>query len=232
MKVAVVEDDPEILEVVSLAFETAWPGSQVVKAPNGVEGVDLVRRESPDILILDIALPEGDTYGFEVCKEVRAFCEIPIIMLTARAREQDVVRGLDAGAADYITKPFSSMELLARTLAVLRRTQSLPLGTESRPFVSKDLSVDFNSREVLVRGERVKLTPTEYKLLCYMIRNPHRLLSNRTLLEEVWGDGYMDSEDLIKVHIQHLRKKLLDNPQSPKLIITERGRGYRFSRPE
>ena len=231
MKIALVEDDPEIVGVVSVAFETAWPGSQVVVAPDGVKGLELVRAENPDILILDLALPEGETYGFEVCKQIRTFSEMPIIILTARTSEVDVVRGLAVGASDYMPKPFKPMELLARSWAVLRRTQMRPLGTENRPFVSKDLSVDYNSREVVVQGQPVKLTPTEYKLLCFMIRNPQQLLTNRTLLEEVWGEGNQDSEALIKVHIQHLRKKLRDNPQSPKLIITERGRGYRFTRP-
>ena len=229
MRVAVIEDDPEIMEDVTVAFETAWPGSHVISALNGTEGMAMVKAQSPDVVILDVALPEGDSYGFDLCKELRSSSDIPIIMLTARSREVDVVRGLELGAADYLTKPFSPVELLARTRAVLRRVQVGPLGTEGRPFISKELSVDFDTREVSVHGESVKLTPTEYKMLCYLIRNPRQVLTNQAILDEVWGDEYRDSSGLVKAHVQRLRKKLKDNLQDPKLIITERGRGYRFA---
>ena len=229
MRLAIIEDDPEITEVVSIAFETAWPGSQIVSAPNAVEGLEMIKNESPDVVILDVALPEGDSSGFDLCKEIRTFSEIPIIMVTARTREVDIVRGLELGAADYLTKPFSSVELLARTRDVLRRGQVGPLGAESHPFVSKELSVDYDNREVLVHGEPVKLTPTEYKMLCYLVRNPRQVLTNQAILDEVWGQEYRNSNGLVKAHVQRLRKKLKDNLQDPRLIITERGRGYRFA---
>ena len=229
MRVAIIEDDPEIMEVVSIAFETAWPGSQVVSAPNAVEGLALIKNESPDVVILDVSLPEGDSSGFDLCKEIRTFAEVPVIMVTARTREVDIVRGLELGAADYLTKPFSSVELLARTRAVLRRVQVGPLGAQSHPFVSKDLSVDYDNREVMVHGEAVKLTPTEYKMLCYLVRNPRQVLTNQAILDEVWGQEYRNSNGLVKAHVQRLRKKLKDNLQDPRLIITERGRGYRFA---
>lgn len=229
MRLAIIEDDPEIMEVVSIAFETAWPGSQIVSAPNAVEGLEMVKNESPDVVILDVALPEGDSSGFDLCKEIRTFSEVPIIMVTARTREVDIVRGLELGAADYLTKPFSSVELLARTRAVLRRVQVGPLGAQSHPFVSKELSVDYDNREVLVHGEPVKLTPTEYKMLCYLVRNPRQVLTNQAILDEVWGQEYRNSNGLVKAHVQRLRKKLKDNLQDPRLIITERGRGYRFA---
>lgn len=229
MRLAIIEDDPEIMEVVSIAFETAWPGSQIVSAPNAVEGLELVKKETPDVIILDVALPEGDSSGFDLCKEIRTFSEVPIIMVTARTREVDIVRGLELGAADYLTKPFSSVELLARTRAVLRRVQVGPLGAQTHPFVSKELSVDYDNREVLVHGEPVKLTPTEYKMLCYLVRNPRQVLTNQAILDEVWGQEYRNSNGLVKAHVQRLRKKLKDNLQDPRLIITERGRGYRFA---
>jgi DNA-binding response OmpR family regulator len=229
MRAVVIEDDPEIMDVVSVAFEMAWPGSQVLSAPNGIEGMQLVKSQNPDAIILDVNLPEGDSYGFELCNEFRSFSDIPIIMVTARSREVHIVRGLELGAADYVTKPFSPVELLARTRAVLRRVQVGPLGTQGRPFISKGLSVDFYTREGLVKGEPVKLTPTEYKMLCYLIRNPRQVLTNQAILDEVWGDDYRSSNGLVKAHIQRLRKKLKDNLQDPKLIITERGRGYRFA---
>ncbi|MFB3120363.1 MAG: response regulator transcription factor [Stenotrophomonas maltophilia] len=229
MRLAIIEDDPEIMEVVSIAFETAWPGSQIVSAPNAVEGLELVKNETPDVVILDVALPEGDSSGFDLCKEIRTFSEVPIIMVTARTREVDIVRGLELGAADYLTKPFSSVELLARTRAVLRRVQVGPLGAQTHPFISKELSVDYDNREVLVHGEPVKLTPTEYKMLCYLVRNPRQVLTNQAILDEVWGQEYRNSNGLVKAHVQRLRKKLKDNLQDPRLIITERGRGYRFA---
>ena len=228
MKVAIIEDDQEITEVVSIAFETAWPGSEVIGAPNAVEGMEMLRTQNPDVVILDIGLPEGDNFGFELCKEFRTFSDVPVIMVTARDREVDIVRGLELGAADYLTKPFSAVELLARIRAVMRRVQVGSLGTQTQPFVSKDLSVDFDDRRVMAHGEPVNLTPTEYKLLCYLIRNPRQVLTNDAIVEEVWGTSYRNSEGLVKAHIQRLRKKLNENMQNPHLIITERGRGYRF----
>ena len=229
MRVAIIEDDPEIMEVVTVAFETAWPGSQVLGAPNGTEGMAMVKAENPDVVILDVNLPEGESWGFDLCKEFRSSSDVPVILLTARSREVDIVRGLELGAADYLTKPFSAVELLARTRAVLRRVQVGPLGTEGRPFISKAVSVDFDTREVSVQGETVKLTPTEYKMLCYLIRNPRQVLTNQSILDEVWGNEYRSSSGLVKAHIQRLRKKLKDNLQDPKLIVTERGRGSRFA---
>ena len=226
MIVAIIEDDPEIIEVVSVGFETAWPGSRVVGASNAIEGMEMLRTENPDILILDVVLPEGDTSGYDLCKKLRSFSELPIIMVSARARESDVIRGLESGAADYLTKPFSMVELLARTRAVMRRVQA-ETGT-TQPFVSEDLSVDFDNRRVVVHGERIKLTPTEYKLLCYLVRNPRQILTRDAILREVWGEEYQDSRGLVKAHIQRLRKKLKDDLFNPRLIVTERSRGYRF----
>ncbi len=226
MIVAIIEDDPEIIEVVSVGFETAWPGSRVVSAQNAAEGVEMLRTESPDILILDVVLPEGDSSGYDLCKELRSLSELPIIMVSARDRESDVIRGLESGAADYLTKPFSMVELLARTQAVMRRVQG-ETGT-TQPFVNEDLSVDFDTRRVVVHGERIKLTPTEYKLLCYLVRNPRQTLTKDAISREVWGEEYQDSRGLVKAHIQRLRKKLKDDLLNPRLIVTDWGRGYRF----
>ena len=231
MKLALIEDDPEIIEVVSVGFEIGWAGSQVVSALNGTEGLEMIRAENPDVVILDIGLPEGATHGLKVFKQIREFSDVPVIILTVLNREVDIIRGLELGAADYIAKPFSSMELLARVRAVLRRVQMWPLGTETHPFVSKHMSVDFDTHEVRVLGEPVKLTPTEYKLLCYMLRNPNQLLTTQALLSEVWGVDDGENRDLVKVHLYHLRQKLQDNPPTPQMLVTERGRGYRFLLP-
>ncbi len=228
MKVAIIEDDLEITEVMTVAFEMAWPGSEIVDAPNAAEGMEMLKTENPDVVILDIGLPEGDTCGYDLCKEFRSFSNVPVIMVTARDREVDIVRGLELGAADYLVKPFSAVELLARIRGIMRRVQVGSLGSQSQPYVSKELSVDFDDRQVVAHGEPVKLTPTEYKLLCYLIRNPRQVLTNNAIVEEVWGSRYRNSDGLVKAHIQRLRKKLKDSTRNPRLIITERGRGYRF----
>jgi DNA-binding response OmpR family regulator len=229
MKVLVIEDDPGIIEVVSLCFQLRWSGTSVVSAESGKKGVELVETESPDVVILDIGLPDMD--GYAVLKEVRRFSDVPVLMLTVRSEDTDVAKGLELGADDYITKPFSHIELIARVQAVLRRAQGLAVTDEERPFSSGKLSVDFGRNEVLVGNKPIRLTSTERKLLYYLIRNEGRILSHESLLTKVWGDTYVDARDLLRVHIQHLRQKLEDNTESPNIIVTEHGIGYKFIRP-
>ena len=229
MKVLVIEDDPGIIEVVSLCFQLRWSGTTVVSASTGNKGLELVETESPDVVILDIGLPDVD--GYQILKEIRRFSDVPVLMLTVRDEDTDVARGLELGADDYITKPFSHIELIARVQAVLRRAQGLPVTDEERPFISGKLSVDFNRNEVMMDGNLIKLTSTERKLLYHLIRNEGRILSHESLLTKVWGDSYVDARDLLRVHIQHLRQKLEDNIESPNIIVTEHGIGYKFIRP-
>ncbi len=229
MKVLVIEDDPGIIEVVSLCFQLRWSGTTVISAANGQKGIELVENESPDVVILDIGLPDID--GYQVLKEIRRFADVPVLMLTVRGEDTDIAKGLELGADDYITKPFSHIELIARVQAVLRRSQGLAITDEERPFTSGKLSVDFNRNEVLIDGESIKLTSTERKLLYYLIRNEGRILSHESLLTKVWGDTYVDARDLLRVHIQHLRQKLEDSAESPIIIVTEHGIGYKFIRP-
>jgi len=229
MKVLVIEDDPGIIEVVSLCFQLRWSGTTVVSASTGNKGLELVETESPDVVILDIGLPDVD--GYQILKEIRRFSDVPVLMLTVRGEDTDIARGLELGADDYITKPFSHIELIARVQAVLRRAQGLPVTDEERPFLSGKLSVDFNRNEVMLDGNSVKLTSTERKLLYHLIRNEGRILSHESLLTKVWGDSYVDARDLLRVHIQHLRQKLEDNIESPNIIVTEHGIGYKFIRP-
>ncbi len=229
MKVLVVEDDPGIIEVVSLCFQLRWSGATVVAAPTGQKGIELVETESPEVVILDIGLPDID--GYKVLKEIRRFSDVPVLMLTVRGEDTDVAKGLELGADDYITKPFSHIELIARVQAVIRRAQGLAVTDEERPFTSGKLSVDFSRNEVIVDGEAIKLTSIERKLLYYLIRNEGRILSHESLLTKVWGDNYVDARDLLRVHIQHLRQKLEDNADSPSIIVTEHGIGYKFVRP-
>jgi len=228
MKVVVIDDSPDIIEVVSLCFQLRWGGTNVVSASNGNKGLELIEAESPDLVILDIGLPDMD--GFQVLREIRRFSQVPVIMLTVRGEDTDVVRGLELGADDYVTKPFSHIELMARVQAVLRRVQGLPV-TEERPFVSGKLSVDFASNEVMIDGKPVKLTATERSLLYHLIKNEGRLLSHENLLRKIWGETYVDAKDLLRVHIQHLRQKLGDNVELPSIIVTEHGMGYKFARP-
>ena len=191
MKVVVIDDSPEIIEVVSLCFQLRWSNAELSSAPTGSEGLELVESKSPDIVILDIGLP--DMEGFEVLKEIRRFSQVPVIMLTVRAEDTDVARGLEMGADDYITKPFSHIELVARVQAVLRRSQGAAVSSGERPFNSGKLFIDFTGNEVKVDGNSVKLTSTELKLLYLLVRNEGRLVTHEGLLSKVWGETYSDA---------------------------------------
>jgi len=228
MKVVVIDDSPDVAEVVSLCFQLRWSGATVVSASEGARGLELIETENPDVTILDIGLPDMD--GIQVLRQIRSFSQVPVIMLTVRGEDADIARCLELGADDYIVKPFSHIELLARVQAVLRRVQGLPV-TGERPFVSGKLSVDFARNEVRVEGKPVKLTSTEYKLLCHLVRNEGRPLTHENLLKKVWGETYIDARDLLRVHIQHLRQKLGDSVKSPTIIVTEHRIGYKFVRP-
>jgi len=228
MKVVVIDDSPDVAEVVSLCFQLRWSGATVVSASEGAKGLELIETENPDVAILDIGLPDMD--GIQVLRQIRSFSQVPVIMLTVRGEDADIARCLELGADDYIVKPFSHIELLARVQAVLRRVQGLPV-TGERPFVSGKLSVDFARNEVRVEGKPVKLTSTEYKLLCHLVRNEGRPLTHENLLRKVWGETYTDARDLLRVHIQHLRQKLGDSVKSPTIIVTEHRIGYKFVRP-
>ena len=225
MKILVVDDDPDVVEVVNLCFNLRWPEAEVVSADNGETALELVEREKPDFVLLDVVLPGQD--GFHVCQELRQFSDVPVVMLSARDAEVDKVRGLEMGADDYITKPFSHLELLARVRAVVRRYQSqLPAVGES--FESGGLRIDYASRTVTVNGNIVRLTPTEYSLLHHLSRNAGRVLPHQTLLAKVWGREYTDEIDYLKVYIRRLRQKLEGDPQSIGEIVSERGVGYKF----
>ncbi len=229
MKVVVVDDSPEIIEVVSLCFQLRWSGTSLLSASTGAKGLELIEAENPDMVILDIGLPDMD--GFQVLRELRRFSQVPVIMLTVRSEDTDVAKGLELGADDYITKPFSHIELIARVQAVLRRAQGLSVSSEEQPFVSGQLSVDFASNEVKLDEKPVKLTSTESKLLYLLVRNEGRLVTHENLLTKVWGETYVDARDLLRVHIQHLRQKLGDSVELPSIIVTEHGMGYKFVRP-
>ena len=228
MKVLIIEDDAEVIEAVSICFEMRWPNATVVSTGEGVKGTELVETEMPDIVILDIGLPDVD--GFEVLHQIRLFSDVPILILTVREQKMDIVKGLELGAEDYLTKPFDHIEFLARVKAVLRRSGMAEVG-RAEPFRSGNLQIDFNAREVSLNGKIVKLTPIEYNLLQILARNVGHIIPRQTLLGKVWGSEYTNATDYLKVYIQRLRAKLGDNLGAPELIITERGVGYKLAKP-
>jgi two-component system KDP operon response regulator KdpE len=229
MKILVVDDEADVVESLRLGFTLQWREVDVLGANTGEEALDAVEREHPDIVLLDIGLPDVD--GFEVLRRTRAFSDVPVVMLTARDDAMDKVKGLELGADDYVTKPFNHLEVMARVKAVLRRHE-MPAPTSRAPsFRSGDLEVDFARQEARLRGERLNLTPTEYKLLYHLVRNAGHVLPHGTLLAKVWGREYVDEVDYVRVYIRRLRDKLGDDPEAPRYIRTERGLGYRFVSP-
>jgi two-component system KDP operon response regulator KdpE len=225
MRVLAVDDEPEVIEVVRLCFNLRWPEAEVISASTGEEALAVIEGQAPDLVLLDIMLPDID--GFEVCQEVRRFSDVPIIMLTARDAEVERVRGLETGADDYITKPFSHLELLARSRAVLRRYQNQPPAV-GETYEAGNFQMDYGARRVTVGGEQVRLTPIEYGLLYHLTRNAGRVLPHRTLLAKVWGREYTNELDYLKVYIRRLRHKLGEEMGAAISIESERGVGYRL----
>jgi len=229
MRILVVDDEPDVVESVRLGFTLQWREVDVLGAGGGEAALDVVERDHPDIVLLDVGLPDVD--GFEVLRRIREFSDVPVVMLTARDDAMDKVKGLELGADDYVTKPFNHLELMARVKAVLRR-MAMPAPSSRAPsFRSGELEVDFAQQEARLRGERMDLTPTEYKLLYHLVRNAGHILQHGTLLAKVWGREYVDEVDYIRVYVRRLRDKLGDDPDSPRYIRTERGLGYRFIDP-
>ena len=228
MKILIVDDDHDLLEAVGLGMQLQWQGAEVVTATDGEQALDVFFDQQPDVVLLDVGLPRLD--GFAVLRRVREVSDTPVLMLTARGEELDKVRGLEIGADDYVTKPFSPLELLARIKAVLRRAELPPPVRATPSFIAGDLAINFDSREVTRRGEVIPLTALEYRLLYHLVRNAGHVLSREALLARVWGDEYRDQSDYLKVYVSRLRSKLEDDPDSPRYILTERGLGYRFAR--
>src|SRR4029079_5587928 len=229
MKILLIDDEPDVVESVRLGFTLQWRDVDVLGAGSGESGLDAVERDHPEIVLLDVGLP--DINGFHVLTRIRAFSDVPVVMLTARDDSMDKVKGLELGADDYVTKPFNHLELMARVRAVLRRHDMPAPASRAPSFRSGDLEVDFARQEVRIGGEHVDLTPTEYKLLYHLVRNAGHVLQHGTLLAKVWGREYVDEVDYIRVYIRRLRDKLGDDPDDPTYIRTERGLGYRFVAP-
>ncbi len=224
MRILVVDDEKRMIDFIRMNLELE--SFHVLEADNGVEALDQVRKHIPDLIILDVMMPQLD--GFEVLRMLREFSSVPVIMLTAKGEEDDKVRGLELGADDYVTKPFGARELMSRIKAVLRRTQSVTEPDEAVVEIDDRLSVDFNRREVIVSGERIKLRPTEYRLLYHLIENAGWTVPHEQLLAKVWGYEYRDETHYVRLYVNYLREKIEEDPSNPRYILTERGIGYRF----
>ena len=229
-RILLVDDEQSIQTL--LSYPLRKEGYEVVSALDGEQALARAQEQAFDVIVLDVMLPKLD--GFEVCRQLRARSGVPIIMLTAKTEEFDTVLGLELGADDYITKPFSMREFRSRIKAVLRRTERLgarPQEADDEPLEEDGLRVDFAKRLVEVRGEPVKLTYVEFEILTALGRSPGRVFSRTMLLERVWGDSAYRDPRTIDVHIRHLREKLEVKPEAPSLILTVPGRGYRFREP-
>jgi DNA-binding response OmpR family regulator len=201
-------------------------GYRVIEADNGLEAVNRVREDLPDLVLLDVMMPEMD--GFEALRLIRETSTVPVIILTVKGEEDDRVRGLELGADDYVTKPFSPRELASRIKAVLRRAEMPTPAEESIIKVDDRLQIDFNRRQVIVDGKEIKLRPTEYRLLYHLVSNAGWTLPHETLLAKVWGHEYRDETHYLRLYITYLRQKIEEDPAHPNYILTERGLGYRF----
>jgi DNA-binding response OmpR family regulator len=229
MKVLIVDDDPDVVEALTLAFGLLHPECAVLEAYDGETAVETFSRESSDLVVLDILLPQID--GYEVLRRIRQVSDVPVIMLTVKDDERDKLRALAMGADDYIVKPFRALELLARAKAIQRRREVEPQVAEASPLVCGDLRIDFLERKVTVVGQEVRLTSREYGLLICLARNAGRVVPARTLLTKVWGPEYVEDLSRLKVCVQRLRGKLEKDPSRPTFILTERGAGYRLEMP-
>jgi len=225
MKVLLIEDDKEIIDAIALAFKIRWPEATVVSSRLGEKGIELVETESPDIVILDLGLP--DISGFDVLREIRRFSGVPTIILTVRADEADVVKGLEWGADDYIVKPFRQLELLARVKSLIRRQSP----SEGELLVSGPLRLDTATGELHLDAKEIALTVTENYILGHLMKNAGRVVTHASLAEAVWGDDYPGAADSLKVHIRRLREKIEVDPSRPKLILTRTGIGYLLAKP-
>jgi DNA-binding response OmpR family regulator len=223
MKLVIIEDEKSIIDAIGLAFEFRWPGVNLLSASTGTEGIDLVKNGAPDVVILDINLP--DISGFDVLKKIREFSNVPIIILTVRSEDEDVLRGLETGADDYIIKPFNYLTLLARVKSVLRRSESNPVQT-NLVSVNPHVKIDFAAQKVLIDEKPVKLTPIEYRLLIQLVRNKDNVIAYKRIIEDTWENFTSEDTENLRIHIRRLRSKLHDSP--PTMIINKRGSGYMF----
>lgn len=223
-RILVVDDERRMVGFIRLNLEQ--DGFEVIEAYNGTEALERLRDSLPDLILLDVMMPDID--GFIVLRTIREISQVPVIMLTAKGEENDKVKGLEIGADDYVTKPFSPRELVSRVKAVLRRGSSFDEDEGGVIDVDEWLKIDFDRREVWVDNELVKLRPTEYRLLYHLVKNAGWVLTHDQILTKVWGYEYRDEPHYVRLYINYLRKKIEKDPSDPVYILTERGVGYRF----
>jgi DNA-binding response OmpR family regulator len=222
--ILVVDDESRMVRFIQTNLE--MDGFRVISASNGLDALEKVRTELPDLVILDVMMPEMD--GFETLEMIREHSDVPVIMLTVKSEDSDKHQAFTAGADDYLTKPFSPRELTDRVKAVLRRAGGLSASREAPIVVDDRLQIDFARREVIVEGKRIKLRPTEMRLLYHLVENAGWIVPNETLLQKVWGPEYVDDVQLLRIYIAYLRQKIEKDSSNPQYILTERGYGYRF----
>ena len=222
--ILVVDDEPRMRRFIRMNLELE--GYRVIEAENGLDALEKVRVNLPHLVILDVMMPELD--GFETLSMLREISRIPVIMLTVQADEEDKVRGLELGADDYVTKPFGTRELTSRVRAVLRRTEGPPEPKDAIVRIDERLSIDYNNREAIVEGERIKLRPTEFRLLYHLIENAGWVVTHEMLLAKVWGYEYREELQYLRLYVTYLRQKIEPDPSHPRYIFTEREVGYRF----
>lgn len=227
-KILVVDDDPRLIRLLSEVLTAA--GYQTITRVDGDHAIEAVAVEQPDLVILDIILSDLD--GYDVCRRLREFSDLPIIMLTAKVKEHDLLEGFDAGADDYVTKPFSSKELLARVHALLNRAQTKTAGIQPHQICCGDLIIDLARRRVTIAGEEIYLTATEYKLLYHLATHTNQVMMHEHLLTAVWGPEYRDDVDYLRSYIHYLRKKLERDPSNPEIILNIPAVGYMLTAPE
>ena len=223
--ILIVDDEARMRRFMQMNLDLE--GYRVIEAEDGYEAIERVRDDLPDLVIMDVMMPRMD--GFEALRLIREVSNVPVIMLTVRSEEDDRVKGLDLGADDYITKPFSPRELASRVRAVLRRAEAASPAEKGVIVVDDDLQIDLNKRQVIVRGEEVKLRPIEFRLLYHLVTNAGWTIPHETLLAKVWGHEYREETHYLRLYITYLRQKIEPDPSHPKYILTERGVGYRFA---
>jgi DNA-binding response OmpR family regulator len=230
VKILVVDDEQEFIKILTVAFQVYRPGYTLVAAHTGAEALAKAGAEGPDLVVLDVMLPDID--GFEVCGRLRACGDVPIILLTAKDREEDVVQGFEMGADDYITKPFSYRTLMARIDALLRRTRTMPGSQQPGLLQWGDLTFDFTQRQVRLRDRNLDLTAKEYRILEELARNAGHVVSHGALLTRIWGHEYRDEPQYLKTYIHRLRRKIEADPRHPRYILTRYGGGYSLANGE
>jgi two-component system KDP operon response regulator KdpE len=224
-RILLIEDDIEFINLTRTWLHNA--GYEVFTAGDGVEGMRRVFSSRPDIVVLDANIPKMD--GWEVCRRIRDMSDIPVLMVTVNGQKSDKLKGFNLGADDYLAKPVDFHELIARIQAILRRTRSTSRDNRSATFNNGDIEIDWGSRQVWVRGQRVKLSPTEFKIMSCLIKSRGWIVTHEQLLEKAWGPNYVGDKSFVKLYIRYLRQKIEKDPHKPQIIMTERGVGYYFA---